>query len=60
MAGLILDGTDDLVALRQVALELSDRGVGIGQFLEDRPRRSSEASASAGWPISCCKKPRPL
>lgn len=37
MAGLILDGADDLVVLRQVALESGDGGVGVGQLLLDRP-----------------------
>ena len=38
MARLILDRADALIALCQVTLESSDRGVGVGELLRDRPR----------------------
>ena len=58
--GLILDGADDLVALRQITLEERDGGICIGQFLQNRPCALERGSASARFPLSCCKKPMSL
>ena len=45
------------MAVGQVALELGDGGVGVGQLLLDRQRRLEASSASAGLPVSLSRMP---
>ena len=47
MAGPILDGSDDLVALSQVGLEPGDGRVCVGQMLQDGRACWKETRASA-------------